>query len=94
MTTELLGFELLAHVELAAAPVVTTEVLEVTADVDRALIGDLRSEEREQRTVFVGRFDAQSRVQAGDEIEVAVSSEHFHFFDLESELAIEVGRAA
>ena len=43
---------------------------------------------------FVGRFDAQSRVQAGDEIEVAVSSEHFHFFDLESELAIEVGRAA
>ncbi len=94
VTRELLGFELLAHVELAAAPVVTAEVLEVAADVDRALIKDLRSEEREQRTVFVGRFDAQSRVQVGDEIEVAVSSEHLHFFDLESELAIEVGRAA
>jgi multiple sugar transport system ATP-binding protein len=94
VTTELPGFELLAHVELAAAPVVTAEVLEVAADVDRALIKDLRSEEREQRTVFVGRFDAQSRVQVGDEIEVAVSSEHLHFFDLESELAIEVGRAA
>jgi len=33
-------------------------------------------------------------VQVGDEIEVAVSSEHLHFFDLESELAIDVGRAA
>src|SRR5206468_1569844 len=38
VTTELLGAELLAHVEVAAEPVVTEEVLEVAADVDRALI--------------------------------------------------------
>jgi multiple sugar transport system ATP-binding protein len=88
VTTELLGFELLAHVEVAAAPVATAEVLEVAADVDRAVIDDLRSEAREQRTVFVGRFDAQSRVRVGDEIEVAVSVDKLHFFDLETELAI------
>jgi multiple sugar transport system ATP-binding protein len=88
VTTELLGFEMLAHVEVAAAPVVTAEVLEVAADVDRAVIQDLRSEAREQRTVCVGRFDAQSRVRVGDEIEVAVSVDRLHFFDLETELAI------
>jgi multiple sugar transport system ATP-binding protein len=88
VTTELLGFELLAHVEVAAAPVATAEVLEVAADVDRAMIEDLRSEAREHRTVFVGRFDAQSRVRVGDEIEVAVSVDNLHFFDLETELAI------
>ena len=88
VTTELLGFELLAHVEVAAAPVATAEVLEVAADVDRAMIEDLRSEAREHRTVFVGRFDAQSRVRVGAEIEVAVSADNLHFFDLETELAI------
>jgi multiple sugar transport system ATP-binding protein len=88
VTTELLGAELLAHVEIAAEPVVTDEVLEVAADVDRALIEDLRSEAREHRSVFIGRFDARSRVRAGDEVELAVATGNLHFFDLETELAL------
>jgi multiple sugar transport system ATP-binding protein len=88
VTTELLGSELLAHVEVAVAPVVTEEVLEVAEDVDRALSEDLRSEAREQRSVFVGRFDARSTVRVGDEVEATVDTDRLHFFDLGTELAI------
>jgi multiple sugar transport system ATP-binding protein len=88
VTTELLGSELLAHVEVAAEPVVTQEVLEVAGDADRALIEDLKSEAREHRFVLVGRFDARSRVRAGDDVEVVVDTPFMHFFDLETEAAI------
>ena len=87
VTTELLGSELLAHVELAAAPVVTQEVLEVAADVDTAVAEDLRTEARERRAVVVGRFDAASTASVG-EVELAIAVEKLHFFDLDSELAI------
>jgi multiple sugar transport system ATP-binding protein len=88
VTTELLGSELLAHVELPVAPVVTEEVLEVVEDVDQALGEDLRSEAREHRSVFVGRFDARSTVKAGDEVEMSVDTDRLHFFDLETEQAV------
>src|SRR5262249_14724967 len=42
--TETLGPELLTHVELAAAPVVSAEVLEVAGDVDEALLVELKAE--------------------------------------------------
>jgi multiple sugar transport system ATP-binding protein len=89
VTTELLGSELLAHVELAVTPVVTEEVLEVAEDVDRAVREDLRSEAREHRSVFVGRFDARSSVKAGDIVEMVVDTDRLHFFDLESEQALD-----
>jgi multiple sugar transport system ATP-binding protein len=86
--TELLGSELLAHVEVAASPVATEEVREVLADVDRSRVQDLEEEARARRTVLIGRFDAASRVQTGDEIEMAVDTRRLHFFDLDSEAAI------
>jgi multiple sugar transport system ATP-binding protein len=88
VTTELLGSELLAHLEVPVAPVVTEEVLEVAEDVDRALSEDLRAEARGERSVFVGRFDARSTVRVGDEIEATVDTDRLHFFDLETELAL------
>src|SRR5439155_199422 len=57
VTTELLGSELLAHLEVAVAPVVTEEVLEVAEDVDRALSEDLRAEARGQRSDFEEPLD-------------------------------------
>jgi hypothetical protein len=87
VTRELLGSELLAHVEVAAEPVVTQEVLEVAADVDRAVAEDLRDEASRHRAVIVGRFDAASTASAG-EVEVAVAVDKLHFFDLDTELAI------
>ena len=88
VTTELLGSELLAHLEVPVAPVVTEEVLEVAEDVDRALSEDLRAEAHGRRSVFVGRFDARSTVRVGDEVEATVDTDRLHFFDLDTELAL------
>ena len=63
VTTELLGSEVLAHVEVEGEPVVTQEVLEVAGDTDRALAEDLRSEVGERRTTFVCRFAIETAVR-------------------------------
>jgi multiple sugar transport system ATP-binding protein len=94
VTTELLGFELLAHVEIEAKPVLTQEIREVVADVDRSRLTELEAEARASRTVFVGRFEASSRVLARAAVELAVDTRHLHFFDLETEEAIGLAGAA
>jgi multiple sugar transport system ATP-binding protein len=91
VTTELLGSELLAHVEIDASPVVTQEVREVLEDVDRSRVADLESEAHARRTVVIGRFEIGSTARAGDEVEMRVDARRLHFFDLESELAIGAG---
>ncbi|HZQ64440.1 MAG TPA: sn-glycerol-3-phosphate ABC transporter ATP-binding protein UgpC [Gaiellaceae bacterium] len=91
VTVELLGSELLAHVELEAAPVTTQEVREVRADVDRSRVADLESEARAQRTVVIGRFGIGSAARPGEEVEMHVDTSRLYFFDLESEDAIGYG---
>ena len=88
VTTELLGSELLAHVEIDAAPVVTQEVREVREDVDRSRVADLESEAQARRTVVTGRFAIGSEARAGAEVEMRVDARRLHFFDRESELGI------
>ena len=88
ITTELLGSEVLAHVEVDAAPVATQEVLEVAGDTDRALAEDLRSDASERRTTFVCRFSTETAVRAGDEALVSVTTDKLQFFDLETETAV------
>jgi multiple sugar transport system ATP-binding protein len=88
VTTELLGSELLAHVEIEAAPVVTQEVREVLEDVDRSRVVDLEIEAQERRTVVVGRFGIGSEARAGSAVEMRVDTRRLHFFDLDSEAAI------
>jgi multiple sugar transport system ATP-binding protein len=88
VTTELLGSELLAHVELEAAPVVTQEVREVLEDVDRSRVVDLESEAQARRTVVIGRFGIGSGARAGEDVEMRVDTRRLHFFDLDSEAAI------
>jgi multiple sugar transport system ATP-binding protein len=88
-TTEVLGSELLVHSELEAEPVVTDEVLEVAADVDVTAIADLEQDARRRRVLVLGRFEASSRVEAGDRIELALDPAALRFFDLETEAAID-----
>jgi multiple sugar transport system ATP-binding protein len=88
VTTELLGSEMLAHVEIEAAPVVTQEVKEVLEDVDRSRVVDLESEARAHRTVLIGRFGIGSSARAGADIEIHVDTRRLHFFDLDTETAI------
>jgi multiple sugar transport system ATP-binding protein len=86
--TEALGSELLLHLEVTGEPVVTEEVLEVAGDVDPAVRDELESEERQGRTVFVARVDAETPQRVGESLEVVVEPRRLHFFDLESGLAI------
>jgi multiple sugar transport system ATP-binding protein len=88
VTTELLGSELLAHVEIEGKPVLTDEVREVLADVDSTRITDLEAEARDLRSIFIGRFDPASRARAGDDVEIAVDLRRLHFFDLDTEAAV------
>jgi multiple sugar transport system ATP-binding protein len=88
VTTELLGSELLAHVEIEAPPVVTQEVREVLEDVDRSRVVELESEARARRTVVIGRFGVDSEARAGSDVEMRVDAGRLHFFDLDSEQAI------
>jgi len=94
VTTELLGSELLAHVEIEAAPVVTQEVREVLEDVDRSRVVDLELEARSRRTVVIGRFGIGSDACAGRSVEMHVDARRLHFFDLETEAAIGLGEPA
>jgi multiple sugar transport system ATP-binding protein len=88
ITTELLGSELLVHVEIGAEPVVTEEVLEVAGDVDRTMLEDLKSEARHHRSVLVARLDPGSQVRPGETLELRANTWKLHFFDLATESAI------
>jgi len=87
-STEALGSELIAHVEIAATPVTTDEVKEVAADTDASVIQDLEAESRDARIPIVARFDEASRVRTGDDVEVVVDTRRLHFFDLQSGSAV------
>ena len=88
LLTEALGSELLAHVEIAARPVVRDEVLEgavvdaAEQDVAAGLIGG-------STTTIVGRLDPGSRVRPDESVELVVDTRKLHFFDLETGTAID-----
>ncbi len=91
VTTEALGFEVLVHVEVDAAPVVTAETIEIALDVDAAALAELESERSKHRTLLVARFPAGSSVRPGETIDLGLDLSHAHAFDLESGLALEAG---
>jgi multiple sugar transport system ATP-binding protein len=79
---EALGAELLVHFTTSARQAMTDEMRELAEDMgaDRPRGGE--------NAVLVGRFHPRSRVNAGDQIEVAVDPVSLHFFDPETGLAI------
>jgi multiple sugar transport system ATP-binding protein len=88
LLTEALGPEVLAHVEVAARPVLREEVLEAAVALDAAAVAGLESEARQRRTTIVGRFDSRTRVARDDEIELGVDPSSIHFFNLETGEAV------
>jgi multiple sugar transport system ATP-binding protein len=91
LVTEALGSEILAHVELAAKPVVTDDVVEgaVVHEEEQSVAADLLGDHGDgNKTTFVGRFDPASRVKPDADVELAVDTEKLQFFDLETGFAI------
>jgi multiple sugar transport system ATP-binding protein len=82
---EALGSELMVHFRLEVPPALTEEVKELAEDAGTTaeeLGGGVSS------TIVVGRFAPDSKVQEGDEAEIAVDTRSLHFFDTETGTAI------
>jgi multiple sugar transport system ATP-binding protein len=86
--TELLGSELLCHIEVPCPPLVSDEVIELAEDVDDAAADELRHGAAERKATVVCRFDAEAHVGLGDVAECALDPGRLHFFDLENGQAI------
>ncbi len=78
--TEALGFEIIAYFDVDAKPVISKEALELSDD--EVSVAESSS------TRMNARFNPTTRVRSGDMIDVAVTVDNAHFFDLESGLAI------
>jgi len=68
-----IGSEIVVHVLIDATAVRPDDIDDPTANMG---------------TLFVGRLDPSSRLQIGDTATLSVSTDHLHFFDLETGLAI------
>jgi multiple sugar transport system ATP-binding protein len=79
---EALGSEIMVHFVIDANPAVTEHVRELAQDTDAVAVRQLTEESAQ--TTMVGRFGARSRVQEGEEAEVAVDTRSLHFFDPDS----------
>jgi multiple sugar transport system ATP-binding protein len=89
LLTEALGSELLAHVELEGKHVLTDDVIEGAVELEDAAVREgLEQQAEEQRTTFVGRFDAASEVRPSHIVDMAVDTSKLQLFDLETGLSI------
>jgi multiple sugar transport system ATP-binding protein len=90
LITEALGSEILAHVEMKGAPVVTEDVIEgaVVDEQEQEIAADLLDSGDRNRATFVGRLDTASSVKPDMEIELVVDTRKLQFFDLETGHAI------
>ena len=78
--TEALGFEIIAYLDVDAKPVISKEALELSDE-------EISAAESSETRVHA-RFNPTTAVRAGETIDVAVTVENAHFFDLETGLAI------
>jgi multiple sugar transport system ATP-binding protein len=85
LLVEALGAEQLVHIEIAAAPLERTDLVDTTAQPPGPSLG---VDELERAVTLLGRFDRHLLLSPGEVVEVAIDPRLLHFFDLESGLAI------
>jgi len=79
---EALGSERIAYFDVDAPPITTAGALDDVDEETRALLME------QAFTRVAGRFDPESRIEAGQEASVAIDMHHAHFFDLDDGAAI------
>ncbi|MCY3787131.1 MAG: sn-glycerol-3-phosphate ABC transporter ATP-binding protein UgpC [bacterium] len=77
---EALGYETIVYFALEVTPVISREALELSEEEAGAA--------QRSSTRVHARFNPTTAVRAGDSLEVAVTVENAHFFDLDTGLAI------
>jgi multiple sugar transport system ATP-binding protein len=85
LLVEALGAEQLVHIEIAAAPLERTDLVDTTAQPPGPSLG---VDELERAVTLLGRFDRHLLLQPGEVVEVAIDPRLLHFFDLETGAAI------
>jgi len=88
LLTEALGSEVMAHLTIPVRPATTEEMRELAEDVgDERAVEEIAQGDVTEAEV-VGRFNARTRIKAGDDVEVAVDTRGLHFFDPQTGLGI------
>jgi multiple sugar transport system ATP-binding protein len=77
------GSELVMHLRTDARPALTDDARTTESDGD-ALLEAVTRQTSDGQALVVARFDARSRAQVGDTVEVAVNTGQLHFFDYAS----------
>jgi multiple sugar transport system ATP-binding protein len=85
LLVEALGAEQLVHIEIAAAPLERTDLVDTTAQPPGPSLG---VDELERAVTLLVRFDRQLLLAPGEAVEVAIDPRLLHFFDLENGFAI------
>jgi multiple sugar transport system ATP-binding protein len=85
LLVESLGSEQLVHIEVAAAPLERSDLVDTAAQPPGPSLG---VDELEQAVTLLGRFDRHLLLTPGEAVEVAIDPHLLHFFDLETGLAI------
>jgi multiple sugar transport system ATP-binding protein len=85
LLVESLGSEQLVHIEVAAAPLERSDLVDTAAQPPGPSLG---VGELEQAVTLLGRFDRHLLLTPGEAVEVAIDPHLLHFFDLETGLAV------
>jgi hypothetical protein len=72
----------LVQIELGAKPLAAGKALEVAADLHPTAVTEIPRALRSDQTLVTARFDAHANVSPGGLIEIAVTADRLHFFDL------------
>jgi multiple sugar transport system ATP-binding protein len=91
LLVESLGSELLVHIEIAAAPLERSDLVDTAAQPPGPSLG---AGELEQAVTLLGRFDRHLLLTPGEAVDVAIDPHLLHFFDLETGVAIPLAVAA
>jgi multiple sugar transport system ATP-binding protein len=83
-----MGSEVLLHVEVDAAPVLTDDTKELASDLGDEAVERLEERVEARRTSFIVKADPESAVASGARTEIAVDARKLHFFDPSSGSAI------
>ena len=84
VVVESLGSEKLVQLEFTGRPVASSDVLEVSRDIDETASGRISSQAAGGTVRAIGRFDPKTDVGWDEEVEVSVDTDCLHFFDLET----------
>ena len=83
-----MGSEVLLHVEVDAAPVLTDDTKELASDLGDEAVEHLEERAEARRTSFIVKADPESAAASGARTEIAVDTRKLHFFDPSSGGAI------